>query len=143
MDEMNVASYADDNRPYTIETNITSFVEVIETDAAILIKWFRNNYLKMNEDKCHLLITNQEDGCISASIRKENMVNSKSEKMLGITIDSKLNFNEHISMLCKQVNLKLHALARISKFMNTVKLRMIMKAFIESQFGYCPPPPPP
>ena len=41
-------------------------------------------------------------------------------------------------MLCKQVNLKLHVLARISKFMNTVKLRMIMKAFIESQFGYCP-----
>ena len=41
-------------------------------------------------------------------------------------------------MLCKKVNLKLHALARMSKFMNTEKLRMIMKAFIESQFGYCP-----
>ena len=138
MDEMKVANYADDNTPYAIETNITSLVEDIETDAAILIKWFRDNYLKMNEDKCLILITNQEDGCISASIGKEKKTNSKSEKLLSITIDSKLNINEHISMLCKKVNLKLHASARISKFMNTVKLRMIMKAFIESQFGYCP-----
>ena len=61
-------------------------------------------------------------------VGKENIANSKSDKLLGITIDSKLNFNEHISVLCKQVNLKL---ARISMFMNTVKLRMIMKAFIE------------
>ena len=37
-----------------------------------------------------------------------------------------------------KVNLKLPALAIISKFMNTVKLRMIMKALIESQFEYCP-----
>ena len=32
----------------------------------------------------------------------------------------------------------MHALARISKYMNTEKLRVIVKAFIESQFGYCP-----
>ena len=32
----------------------------------------------------------------------------------------------------------LHALARISNFMSHDKLRLLMKAFIESQFGYCP-----
>ena len=34
--------------------------------------------------------------------------------------------------------LTLYALARISHFMEKNKLRIIMKAFIESQFGYCP-----
>ena len=71
IDERNVANYADDNTPYAIETNIDSLVEDIETNATILIKWFRDNYLKMNEDKCHLLITNQEDDCISVRIGKE------------------------------------------------------------------------
>ena len=33
---------------------------------------------------------------------------------------------------------KLHALARISHYMNTDQKRIIMKAFIQSQFGYCP-----
>ena len=50
----------------------------------------------------------------------------------------KLDFTEHVSSICKKAGLKLHALARISKFMNKEKLRILNKAFIESQFGYCP-----
>ena len=41
-------------------------------------------------------------------------------------------------MIYKKVSQKLHALARISKLMSTNKLRIIMKSFIESQFGYSP-----
>ena len=61
-----------------------------------------------------------------------------SVKLLGVTIDNRLNFQEHVSILCKKANQKLHALARISNFMSKEKLRILMKAFIESQFGYCP-----
>ena len=38
----------------------------------------------------------------------------------------------------KKASQKLHALARISNHMSQNKLRTLMKAFIESQFGYCP-----
>ena len=41
-------------------------------------------------------------------------------------------------VFAKKVSLKLHALARISPFTNKHKLRILMKAFIESQFGYFP-----
>ena len=138
VDEKDIANYADDNTPYAIDTNIESLINTIENDASILMKWFQDNYLKMNEDKCHLLITNQNDSCISVNIGNETISNRNSEKLLGITIDNNLNFTEHISTICKKVSLKLHALARISKLMSTEKLRTIMKAFIESQFGYCP-----
>ena len=63
---------------------------------------------------------------------------SRSVKLLVVTIDNKLDFNEHISKLCKKVSTKLHALARVSNFMSQEKLRLVMKAFIESQFSYCP-----
>ena len=134
----NVANYADDNTPYAMNLRLDSLVENIENDASILITWFRDNYLKMNEDKCHLLITNQEEKCVSAIIGKETIENSKSVKLLGVTIDNKLSFDTHVFTICKKVNLKLHALARISNLMSTNKLRIIMKSFIESQFGYCP-----
>ena len=49
-----------------------------------------------------------------------------------------MTFEEHITKICKKASQKLHALARISNFMSQEKLRIIMKAFIESQFGYCP-----
>ena len=38
----------------------------------------------------------------------------------------------------KKANNKLHALARIAKYLNPDKLRILMKTFIESQFNYCP-----
>ena len=49
-----------------------------------------------------------------------------------------LNFDEHVNNLCKKACQKLNALVRLAPFMNVDKKRMIMKAFIESQFGYCP-----
>ena len=60
------------------------------------------------------------------------------EKFLGITIDSNFTFKKRINGLCKNENLKLRALNRWVKFMSTEKRRPIFKAFIISQFNYCP-----
>ena len=45
---------------------------------------------------------------------------------------------KHINNLCKKASAKLNALARIACYMDFSKRRLIMKAFITSQFGYCP-----
>ena len=135
--EINVANYADDNTPYAINESIENIINILESNSSTLIKWFNDNYLKMNTDKCHLLITNHDDD-VTAKIGNDIIHGSKFVKLLGVKIDNKLDFNVHISNLCKKVSLKLHALARISHFMEKNKLRIIMKAFIESQFGYCP-----
>ena len=63
---------------------------------------------------------------------------SKTEFLLGITIDHELKFDDHVNDLCKKASVKLNALARIAPFMNASKKRIIMKSFIELQFGYCP-----
>ena len=57
---------------------------------------------------------------------------------LGDNYWKKLNFNEHVTKICKTVSAKLHALARISNFMSHDKLKLLMKSFVESQFSYCP-----
>ena len=43
-----------------------------------------------------------------------------------------------VSKLCKKASNKLHALARISKYMTKGKFRTIMNAFFSSKFAYCP-----
>ena len=60
------------------------------------------------------------------------------EILLGVTIDRDLKFDEYVNNPCKKACQKLNGLARLAPFMNVDKKRMIMKAFIESQFGYCP-----
>ena len=95
------------------------------------------NYFKMNADKCHLLVSNHSDE-LSVNIDNEIIRGSQDVKLIGITIDNKLDFGKHVARLCSKVGLKLHTLASISNFMKEDTLRIIMKAFIESQFGYCP-----
>ena len=63
---------------------------------------------------------------------------SKTEVLLGITIDHGLKFDNHVHNLCKKAILKLNALARIAPFMKFSKKRITMKSFIESQFGHFP-----
>ena len=62
---------------------------------------------------------------------------SASVKLLGIRIDNTLKFDEHVSSLCKKTNQKLHALARVSNYIPSAKLKTLMKSFVISQFSYC------
>ena len=137
VNEDNLANYADDNTPYAIDYDTISLIDALENDTMTLIKWFHDNYFKMNAKKCQLIVTNHEED-VTAFIDEEIIKGSKSVKLLGINIDNKLDFNKHVSTICNKVSLKLHALARISHLMSTDKLKLIMKAFIESQFSYCP-----
>ena len=132
-----LANYADDTTPYSIEPTMNILLQSLYKDTSVLIKWFRNNYLQPNPDKCKLIVSNHEKD-IAIIINNEVIECSKSVKLLGITIDSKLEFKEHLTKLCKKVSSKLHALARISSYMCKDKLRILMKSFIESQFSYCP-----
>ena len=95
--------------------------------------------MKLNADKCHLLVLGQRcDDSVTVRIGSANVVNSYEEKLLGVQIDSKLSFDNHVSKLCQKASNKLYALARISPYMDQRKLRTLMRAFITSQFQYCP-----
>ena len=67
-----------------------------------------------------------------------NKETSTKETLLEILTDSELSFDQHISSICSKASKKLHALGRIASFMSFNKRRTLMKAFIESQFNYCP-----
>ena len=64
--------------------------------------------------------------------------NEEKVKLLGICIDNRLNFDYCISQLCKKAEKKLHALTRVFKPRNISQRKLIVNAFIMSQFSYCP-----
>ena len=99
----------------------------LEIDSAHPIKWFSDNYMKLNEDKCHLLtLGNMSDDSVSVKIGSSTIANSTEEKLLGVTLDSKLTFEQHVSNLYKKVSNKLYALSRIAHYMDQAKLKMLM-----------------
>ena len=89
--------------------------------------------MKADPEKCHVILssnTPREIRFVNASI-----ASSPSEKLLGITLDSELKFEEHINKICNIVNKKLNALHRIGNHMSLDKRKMLLRAFIESQFS--------
>ena len=69
--------------------------------------------------------------------KTQKIKNSKFEKLLGIKLDSKLNFNSHIHDICQKAGQKLNAISRITPYMDFAKRRLQVNAFFYSQFNYC------
>ena len=112
-------------------------MERLEHDTKLAIEWFENNSMKLNEDKCHLLLAGHRYETLWANIGETRILESKNAKFLGLTIDININFDDHVFTLCKKAGRKLSALSRISNYVSFEKKKILLKAFVESQFGYC------
>ena len=76
--------------------------------------------MKSNDDKYHLIVVN--NGNAMLKLGNENVSACKSVELLGVKIDNNLDSKEHVTKLCKRESEKLHALSRISKYIDKDKL---------------------
>ena len=134
--DVNFSSYGDDTTPFITGMSFGQIIPELASILSDISQWFMNNNLKATAGKFHLFLSPYEDQMVTV----ENCVIKSCgvKELLGVTIDSNLNFKEHILSLCKKANRKLHALSRVSKYMTLNKRRILMKYFIISQFNYCP-----
>ena len=98
MNNVNFASYDDDNTPYVIGDGVIQVTESLEETPDKLFCWFANNEMKQNPNKCHLITSKTDE--VSIYVEIFNIKKSKCEKFLGIKIDNKSNFNIHIDEIC-------------------------------------------
>ena len=56
-----LANYADDTSVYSKEDNSTRLLDLLQTETLVVLNWFRKNEMKSNDDKCHLIIANNEE----------------------------------------------------------------------------------
>ena len=133
---LKLANYADDTTVYTTGESRKRLLTILSSETTEVLNWFRFNEMQSNDDNCNLFIPNTSNVCIN--LGKEVIESVDSVDLLGVEIDKGLTFKDHVLKLCKKGNQKLHALARVAKYLKPDKLRIIMKIFIESQFNYCP-----
>ena len=94
--------------------------------------------MKLNESKCHFIIATKSPEHFWIKVGEQIVWESSLEKLLGVKIDSKLKFNEHLIKLCKEASGKVTALARLINIVPMDRKKILMKSFVESQFSYCP-----
>ena len=92
----------------------------------------------LNPGKCHFMLfgvkENEQFDLICNDI---TLKHSSHEKILGVTIDNKLSFDEHIINICKTANKKLNALSRINHYMKQNQKEILLSSFIISHFSCC------
>ena len=81
-DDVDFASYADDNTPYCTGKNTQEIISQLERSSVSIFKWFENNGMKANPDKCHLLLS--KNGNLEVNIDGNRISNSRIEKLLGL-----------------------------------------------------------
>ena len=127
LEETKICNYADDTTIYSCGPRIETVIAHLEHDAFKITEWFPNNCMNLNEDKCHLIIFGAKgDNQITIKIGEACVKESSEENLLGITFDRSLSFKGHVKTLCRKAGQKLHALARISCYMDTDKLQQLM-----------------
>ena len=109
--EAQFTGYADDNTPFVVRDNIPDVISALEEIGEKLLIWFSDNQMKLNTDKCHLLLNTQDQNFLK--IGNVNIKNSFFEKLLVITFDYKLKLSNLIEDICEKPTTTLNALSRI------------------------------
>ena len=128
--------YQDDNSPFVSGDRLEDVLDSLENASIKLFDWFSNNQMKENLDNCHLLTS--ATASIAIKIKDNEILKSEKEKLLGMTIDKKLSFNNHLQKILEKANQKVHVLARITPYMSIPNRKLLINSFFISQFNYCP-----
>ena len=136
-----VHNFADDNTLSAWAKTVSEVISILESESKIAIDWFTNNKMIVNPDKFQAILLDKKKSDLSKRILvidDENVLSVSSVKLLGIQVDDKLNFNLHISNICKSSANQLNALVRLKKFLSFKTKKVLISSFILSNFNYCP-----
>ena len=75
--ECTVCNYADDTTFHACESDLKDLITRLEHDSLLAIKWFQANYMKLNEEKCHLPISAHKHELLWANIGRSKIWESE------------------------------------------------------------------
>ena len=90
--------------------------------------------MKAEKDKCHLLISGSEN--ITINVDRNIIEKSICDKLLGLNVDYKLKFNEHLQSILKKAGQNVNAFLRILPYKNFEKRHIFMNLFFTSQLSF-------
>ena len=129
-------NFADDNTISAEANSTDDLLKILKENQESPVKWFRENNMIVNPDKFKAIVLQKgnKNNNINITLNIENITinTSKLAKLLGITIDNKLNFEEQITVDCKKASLQPNAISRLQKYMGKKEKEAIINSFIYS-----------
>ena len=134
-------NFADDNTISCSSKTLRDLITNLEIESNKATEWFKVNNIIVNPDKFQSIIIDrkgQTNNPTKLTIDGSEISSENSVTLLGLEIDSKLNFDKHISKLCNKCAGILNASCRIKRFLAFNERKFLVNSFIYGNFNYCP-----
>ena len=140
----NIESYVDDTKIYLscASKDIHSCLQQVSEDLKSIASWCCANHLLINPDKTKLvlfgtrqLVSKLPD--VTASFLKHQLCPVSSGKDLGVTPDSGLTFNNHISSFSSSLLSSLYQKSRVRHLFSKNVLYIMINSIVFSKLFYC------
>jgi hypothetical protein len=133
--------FADDTNVFLSGKNINCVAEKMNNELMSVVEWLKANRLSLNIDKTKYMLFMPKRKKVSHNIvirlsglAIEEVTNIK---FLGVVLDNKLNFSDHISYVCKKVSKGIGILYKARPFINHKGLMTLYNSFLLPYFSYC------
>ena len=132
-------NYADDDTLLYANSDLELLKRHLIADGEIAVDWFHMNGMKANPNKFQLILSHRyENPSFSINIAGHDIVSQTSVVLLGVEIDCKLTFYDHVNKLCKNASKQVNILRRIGALLGVKQKIDIYRTYILSNFNYCP-----
>ena len=112
------------------EETIQNLIALLENESNTAIEWFQNNKMMVNPGKFQAIIIDKKKKChTNETLEIGNKIikaSSSSVNRLGVQIDDQLNFNLHISNICRSAANQLSALIRLKRFLDFEEKKILV-----------------
>lgn len=120
-------------------------LSLLENVTSSLSNWFLFNGLQLNADKSEILLVGTQEKrralnplfASGLTIAGSPVSLSSSTRILGITFDSALSFDAHISEVCISANYHLRAFAHIRSYLSLSSANLVASSIVSSRLDYC------
>ena len=132
--------FADDNTLAWFGKAIQKLTGSLKSEHEVALNWINENTMIVNPGKFRPTITDKRKQDHTDEIFKIGSMEIKvasQVKLLGVEINNKLNFEQHINRICKSAANKLNALIRLKRFLAFQERNVPVNSFVLSNFNHC------
>ena len=134
--------FADDATLFTLDKNIKSINNSLQHSLNQTLNWCNKNSMIIHPDKtkCMIVTTRQKHQIspliLDLKLGRDKIEQVKQHKVLGLWIDSELNWQYHITTLIKRLSRNVFLLSQLKKYTTSTNLKMFFDAHIMSHLNF-------
>ena len=140
--ECKINLYADDMALYTGAHSYIELMLNLRLEMSVVTEWLKANKLTLNVQKSKYVIFGtraklQGTRDINLDISGQPLERTTKMKYLGMILDDRLTFDDHIDYICNKAVKKLGILRKAQNFLDLDTSVLLYKSLVLPQFDYC------